>query len=93
MFVSSNFRYLHRVFRAATFVMCALLLNGCSLFGDEEEEDNQPTELVDFDETLNVDQLWSPILATFIMGNGQRLLVIAFHTFNKHTKTNIEQIT
>ena len=59
MFVSSNFRYLHRVFRAATFVMCALLLNGCSLFGDEEEEVNQPTELVDFDETLNIDQLWS----------------------------------
>lgn len=59
MFISSHFRYLHGAFRATTFITCVLLLSGCSIFGDEEEEDNTPTELVRIDATLDVDRIWS----------------------------------
>lgn len=34
-------------------------VSGCSLFGGDDEEELQPTELLDFDETLEVRQLWS----------------------------------
>lgn len=56
---SAKFRHLHAAFRATSFATFVLLLNGCSLFGDEDEEENAPTELVEFDETLDVHRLWS----------------------------------
>ncbi len=45
--------------RALVLSLYVLLLNGCGLFGDEDEEENLPTELVEFDETLDVVRLWS----------------------------------
>ena len=35
------------------------LVSGCGLFGGKEDEELQPTELLDFDETLPVRRLWS----------------------------------
>lgn len=36
-----------------------LALSGCSIFGSDEDEELEPTELLDFEETLDVRRLWS----------------------------------
>jgi len=59
MSFSRNIRDSRLFPRAFVFGLCVLILNGCSLFGDEDEEENLPTELVEFDETLDVVRLWS----------------------------------
>jgi len=48
-----------------------LAVSGCSLFGDDDEE-LQPTELLDFEQTLDVKRLWSAKL-----GDGTEFLRIA----------------
>lgn len=44
--------------RIAGLALAAVLVTGCSLFDDDEEE-LKPAELVDFDEAINVKRLWS----------------------------------
>ena len=44
--------------RIAGLALATLLVTGCGLFGDDEEE-LEPAELVDFDEAINVKRLWS----------------------------------
>ncbi len=46
------------VLRAGLLAALAVVLGGCGLFGDKDDED-KPAELVDFDETLDVRRLWS----------------------------------
>ena len=58
--------------RFAIWMIAAILISGCSLFGDDDEEELLPTELVDFDETLDVRRLWSTKL-----GGGTEFLRIA----------------
>ncbi len=45
---------------------------GCSLFGGDDEEELQPTELLKFKQTLEVKRLWSTKL-----GDGTEFLRIA----------------
>lgn len=45
--------------RTAIAVAAALFLAGCGIFGDDKEEELQPTELVDFEASLDVRRLWS----------------------------------
>jgi len=45
--------YLLPVFLALTGI------SGCAIFGDDEDEELQPLELVDFEETLDVRRVWS----------------------------------
>ena len=58
--------------RFAIWMIAAILISGCSLFGGDDEEELQPTELLDFDETLDVKRLWSTKL-----GGGTEFLRIA----------------
>ena len=44
--------------RIAGLVIGTLLVAGCGLFGDDEEE-LEPAELIDFEESINVKRLWS----------------------------------
>ena len=44
--------------RIAGLVVGTLLVAGCGLFGDDEEE-LEPAELIDFEESINVKRLWS----------------------------------
>lgn len=44
--------------RSAVFLVATTLVSGCGLFGGDEEE-LQPTELLDFEETLDVRRIWS----------------------------------
>ncbi|MEM8982849.1 MAG: outer membrane protein assembly factor BamB [Pseudomonadota bacterium] len=43
----------------ATAISMSVMLSGCGLFGDEEDEALLPAELIDVDETLNVRKRWS----------------------------------
>lgn len=45
--------------RTAIAGAAALFLAGCGIFGDDKEEELQPTELVDFEASLDVRRLWS----------------------------------
>jgi len=45
--------------RLAVASTAAFLLAGCSIFGDDEDEELEPLELVDIEETLDVRRLWS----------------------------------
>lgn len=49
--------------------LAALVLGGCGIFGDEEDEALQPKPLVDFEPTLDVERAWSVKL-----GGGSELL-------------------
>ena len=60
-----------RFARIAGLALATLLVTGCSLFGDDEEE-LEPAELVDFDEVVNVKRLWSAKL-----GGGSDFLRVA----------------
>ena len=47
---------------ATSIVVCGLaasLLAGCGIFGGSDDEELQPTELLEFEQTLEVDRLWS----------------------------------
>ena len=44
--------------RLAGLLVAALLLTSCGIFSDEDEE-QQPKELVDFKQTLKIKRLWS----------------------------------
>ena len=50
----------------------ALFLAGCGIFGNDDDEELEPLELVDFEETLDVRRLWSQKL-----GDGSEFLRIA----------------
>lgn len=43
----------------AGMLVAPLLLSGCGLFGGEDDEELEPTELLDFEETLPVKRVWS----------------------------------
>jgi len=58
--------------RFAIWLIAAILISGCGLFGGDDDEELQPTELLDFDETLDVRRLWSTKL-----GGGTEFLRIA----------------
>ena len=57
--------------RIAIWLVAAMSIAGCSLFGDDDEE-LQPTELLDFEQTLEVRRLWSTKV-----GDGTEFLRIA----------------
>lgn len=47
------------IFRFATIAMLACGLSACSIFGDDEDEELEPLELVDIEETMDVREVWS----------------------------------
>ncbi len=50
---------MNRAILFASLVVLSGLASGCSLFGGKEDEELQPTELLDFEETLPVRRLWT----------------------------------
>jgi len=56
----------------AIWAVAAASVAGCGLFGGGDDEELQPTELLDFEQTLDVRQLWSAKL-----GDGSEFLRIA----------------
>lgn len=48
-----------RLLRVALLVTAAVFFSGCSLFGGDKEDEDEPAELIDFETTLTVDKLWS----------------------------------
>jgi outer membrane protein assembly factor BamB len=45
--------------RIAGLVLATMIVAGCSIFGDDEEEKLEPAKLVDFDEAIDVKKIWS----------------------------------
>ena len=64
--------WLSPVRRFAIWLAAALLISGCGIFGGDDDEELQPTELLDFAEELDVRRLWSTKL-----GAGTEFLRIA----------------
>lgn len=58
--------------RLTSICVGTLLMAGCGIFGDDEDEELEPLRLVDIDETLDVRRLWSEKL-----GDGTEFLRIA----------------
>ncbi len=58
--------------RFVTWLVAALLIAGCSIFGGDDDEELQPTKLLKFEQTLDVRRLWSAKL-----GDGTEFLRIA----------------
>lgn len=58
--------------RCAICLLAAMSIAGCGLFGGDDDEELQPTELLDFKQTLEVKRLWSAKL-----GDGTEFLRIA----------------
>ena len=58
--------------RIVVWLLSGLIITGCSLFGGGDDEELQPTELLDFEQTLDVKRLWSAKL-----GDGSEFLRIA----------------
>ncbi len=65
-------RWLLSLRRCAIWLLAAMSIAGCSLFGGDDEEELQPTELLKFKQTLEVKRLWSTKL-----GDGTEFLRIA----------------
>ena len=77
MTISASFRgscrrWSSSVRRVATGLVAAVSIAGCGLFGGGDDEELQPTELLDFKQTLDVRRLWSAKL-----GKGTEFLRIA----------------
>ncbi len=62
---------MNRFWRLLILGGVTLVLSSCSLFGDEEDKDLEPKELVKFDNKLNIKRLWS----NKIGGDSEFLLV------------------
>lgn len=58
--------------RLAIWLVAAMSIAGCSIFGGDDDEELQPTKLLKFDQTLDVRRLWSAKL-----GGGTEFLRIA----------------
>ena len=58
--------------RVAIWLVAVVSIAGCGIFGDDDDEELQPTELLDFEATLDVKRLWSAKL-----GDGTEFLRIA----------------
>ena len=76
-----------RAFVIASLLVLTGLMSGCSLFGGKDEEELQPTELLEFDETLEVRRLWTTRvgkgseflrLSLTPVGDGARLYAASF---------------
>ncbi len=65
-------RWLSPARRCAIWLVAAMSIAGCSIFGGDDDEELQPTELLDFKQTLDVRRLWSAKL-----GAGTEFLRIA----------------
>jgi outer membrane protein assembly factor BamB len=50
---------LHRRLDLLLMLVVLTGLSGCAIFGNDDDEELQPMELVDFDETLDVRRVWS----------------------------------
>ncbi len=57
--------------RVLSVACMAVLLSGCGIFGDDDDEELAPAELLDFEETLDVRRVWSQKL-----GKGSEFLRI-----------------
>jgi outer membrane protein assembly factor BamB len=69
---AGNGRRLSPVRRFAVLLIAASSISGCGLFGGDDDEELQPTELLDFEETLDVKRIWSTKV-----GDGTEFLRIA----------------
>ncbi len=65
-------RWLLPLQRCAIWLFAVMSIAGCSLFGGDDDEELQPTELLKFKQTLEVKHLWSTKL-----GDGTEFLRIA----------------
>lgn len=65
-------RHLPPVHRFTILIVAATLMGGCGLFGGDDDEELQPTELLDFEQTLDVKRIWSTKV-----GGGTEFLRIA----------------
>lgn len=54
------------------FAVTAMLLSGCGIFGDDKDDGLQPKELLEFEETLDVERAWSANI-----GGGSEFLRVA----------------
>lgn len=61
-----------RLQRMALLALLGVLFSGCSVFGSKDDEELEPIELVDFEETLEVRQVWSKKI-----GGGSEALRVA----------------
>ncbi len=48
-----------RIRRLITLIVATMLVTGCGWFGGDEDEQQQPLELIEFEPRFNVDELWS----------------------------------
>ena len=62
---------MNKIWRLLVLASAALMLSSCSFFGDDDDKDLEPKELVKFDNKLNVKRLWS----NKIGGDSEFLLV------------------
>jgi outer membrane protein assembly factor BamB len=57
--IHSGTRRLSPRHRVAIVAAAALFITGCSLFGKDKDKELEPSELLDFEQTLDVRRLWS----------------------------------
>ncbi len=50
---------MRRGLRIPALLAVGVVIGGCGIFGGDKDEEAQPKKLVDFDETLELDRLWS----------------------------------
>ncbi|MDX1403032.1 MAG: outer membrane protein assembly factor BamB [Woeseiaceae bacterium] len=61
-----------RIQNPALVLLAAMSISACGIFGGDDDEELQPTELLDFEETLDVRRIWSTKL-----GDGTEFLRVA----------------
>ena len=63
---------MNRIRSLVPLILCTLLFAGCGIFGDKDEEELPPAELLKFKQTLKLKKVWSARL-----GDGSELLRLA----------------
>ena len=51
--------------RILSLLLATMLLGACGIYGDKDDEDLEPKELVDFNQTLKVKKVWSDKIGGF----------------------------